>query len=117
MARVAVTPIKSVSPYGSGPGAGIAAKAADATEFNSFVNDGRTYLIVANTDAATKTLKLKSSAGTQIGPTYTLPAEKTIIVGPFPVKEQFGETVNIDANHANVKFIAVSHPTFDSTLR
>jgi hypothetical protein len=117
MARVAVTPIKSVSPYGPGPGAGIAAKAADATEFNSFVNDGKTYLIATNTNAATKTLKFRSSAGTQIGPTYTLPAEKTIIVGPFPVYGQFGELVGIDANHANVTLIAVTHPQFDSTLR
>jgi hypothetical protein len=117
MARVAVTPIKSVSPYGPGPGAGIAAKAADPAEFNSFVNDGRTYLVVANANAATKTLKLKSSAGTQIGPTYTLPAEKTIVVGPFPVFEQFGEVVNLDANHADVTFIAVSQSQTASTLR
>lgn len=117
MARVAVTPLKSVSPYGPGPGAGIAAKAADATEFNSFINDGRTFLVVTNTNAATKTLKFKSSAGTQIGPTYTLPAEKTIVVGPFPLFEQFGEVVNLDANHANVTFIAVSTPHGASALR
>lgn len=117
MARAAVTPLRSVSPYGSGPGAGIAAKAADAAEFNSFVNDGRTYLVVNNTAGSTKTLKLRSSAGTQIGPTYVLPASKSIVVGPFPVFEQFGEVVNIDANSAEVTFIAVSLPTFDSTLR
>lgn len=117
MARVAVTPIKSVSPYGPGPGAGIAAKAADASEFNSFVNDGKTLLIVTNTAGSTKTLKFKSAAGTQIGPTYTLPASKTIVVGPFPVFQQFGEVVNLDANAAEVTFIAVAHPQFASTLR
>src|SRR3982750_1582987 len=117
MARVAVTPIRSVSPYGPGPGAGIAAKAADASEFNSFVNDGKTLLVVTNTAGSTKTLKFKSAAGTQIGPTYTLPATKTIVVGPFPVFHKVGEDVNHGAHSAVGTFIAVPRPQFASTLR
>lgn len=117
MPRVAVTPIKSVSPHGAGPGAGIAAKAADATEFNSFVNTGRTYLVVNNTSVATKTLKLKSSAGTQINATWTLPASKSIVVGPFPVFQDFAEVVNVDANSAEVTFLVAELPRFDSAIR
>ena len=67
MSATALTPTTVVSPYGAGPGAGVAEAAADTGNGNSFVNDGRTLLVVRNSDAA-------EHAFTVRGKSFSVPA-------------------------------------------
>jgi hypothetical protein len=94
--------LPTVSPYGAGPGAGLAEVAADATNGNSFPNDGHTYLAVRNPDSSTHTLVFPG------GHTWTLPKEATVVLGPWPVLQQFGQSVTVTASSANVKLLPYS---------
>ena len=58
MPATPLTPITAVSPYGSGPGPGVAPVAADTGNGNSFSNDGRTYLLASNADSVARALTI-----------------------------------------------------------
>ena len=104
MSATALTPVTVVSPYGSGPGAGVAEAAADTGNGNSFANDGRTSLIVRNSDSS-------GHAFTVRGKSFPVPAEKSVVVGPFPVKEQYGSTVEVTGSDTHLTFLAFSQPS------
>jgi hypothetical protein len=110
MPATALTPTTVVSPYGPGPGAGIAAAAADIGNGNSFTNDGRTLLLAANSDSS-------AHAFTVQGKSFSVPAEKSIIVGPFPVFEQFGGVVTVNGSDTALTFVAFSTPHGASAKR
>jgi hypothetical protein len=110
MSATALTPIKSVSPYGSGPGAGVAEAEADTGNGNSFANDGRTYLIARNSDSS-------DHAFTVRGKSFTVPSERSVVLGPFPVREQYGSTVEVTGDDEHLTFIAFSQPSGISAKR
>jgi hypothetical protein len=110
MSATALTPVTVVSPYGSGPGAGVAEAAADTGNGNSFVNDGKTLLVVRNSDSS-------GHAFTVRGKSFTVPAERSIIVGPFPVREQYGGTVEVTGSDTHLTFVAFSQPSGTSAKR
>jgi hypothetical protein len=86
-------------------------KALDATEHNSVANDGRTFLVFRNKDAAaTHTVKLGPVGGPQVGPTFTLAKSKGAVIGPLPVFEVFGTTVEVITDSAEVVCTAISVP-------
>lgn len=120
MARSVITPGSSTVPH-TGPAATneLTEAATDAAEFNSFVNDGRTYLAVRNKDAAaTHTVKFKDgTTGTQIGQTFVIPKSKVVVFGPFPVFQDFTSTVFFDANSAELVCFAWSLPKFAGSQR
>jgi hypothetical protein len=104
MALVALTPATGTTPYDAAPAGEAEEKACDATEHNSFPNDGRTYLVIRNKDAAaTHTVKILDAAtGNQIGSTLTIGKSKSVLIGPFPVFQQVGTEVRVDANSAEI---------------
>lgn len=110
MAATALTTLNIVSPYGSGPGAGVAAAIADTSNGNSFTNDGRTSLLVANSDSSTHTVTI-------LGKSYTIPAEKSVVLGPFPAFEQHGSTVTVTGSDAHLTFLAFSQPHGSTSKR
>jgi len=103
MSATSLTPLNVVSPYGAGPGSGVAAAAADTSNGNSFANDGRTSLLVTNSDSSTHTITIQ-------GKTVTIPAEKSVVLGPFPAFEQYGSTVTVFGSDTHLSFIAFSLP-------
>jgi hypothetical protein len=110
MPATALTPITAVSPYGPGPGPGVAAAAADTGNGNSFINDGRTYLLATNADSVARALTIQ-------GKSFSVPAEKAIVLGPFPVFEQYGVVVTVTGSDTDLTFVAFSAPTDASAKR
>jgi hypothetical protein len=102
MSATALTPIIVASPYGKAP-TGVAEAEADTGNGNSFANDGRTRLLARNSDSS-------DHAFTVRGKSFTVPAGKSIILGPFPVFEQYGTTVEVTGNDTHLTFIAYSTP-------
>jgi hypothetical protein len=110
MSATALTPTTVVSPHGPGPGPGVAEASADTGNGNSFVNDGRTGLIARNSDASDHTVTVQGKA-------FTVPAEKTICIGPFPVFQAYGPTVTATGSDTKVKLVAYSVPHGASAKR
>ena len=104
MSATALTPTTVVSPYGAGPGAGVAEAAADTGNGNSFANDGRTSLLVRNSDAAPHTVTVQ-------GKSFSIPAERSVVLGPFPVREAYGATTTVTGSDASLKLLAFSQPS------
>jgi hypothetical protein len=66
---------------------------------DEFANDGqRTFLVVKNTNAATRTITVTSTAAAGTGldddMVFTVAQNKTIYAGPFP-RSRFGATVSV----------------------
>jgi hypothetical protein len=101
MAATPLTTITAVSPYGSGPGPGVAPAVADTGNGNSFVNDGRTYLLAANADSVARALTIQ-------GKSFSVPAERSVVLGPFPVFQQHGSTVTVTGTDTDLTFVAFS---------
>jgi hypothetical protein len=110
MSATALTPLKLVSPFGPGPGAGGATAAADTSNGNSFANDGKTNLLVTNSDAS-------GHAFTFSGKSFTVPAERSIVLGPFPVYSQYGATVNVTGSDTHLSFLVFSAPNGSGAQR
>lgn len=110
MPATALTPITAVSPYGPGPGAGVAAAVADTGNGNSFTNDGRTYLLAANSDSSARALTVQ-------GKSFSIPAERSVVLGPFPVFQQHGSTVTVNGSDTHLTFVAFSTPHGASAKR
>jgi hypothetical protein len=89
-----------------------AATAGDATNGNSIANDGRTILIVKNTNAAstsrTITFATVRSVDGLVAPTRseTLAAGETQVFGPFPATD-YGSTLAINVDNAELTIQAV----------
>lgn len=80
--------------------------ATDASNHNSFLNDGNTWLHVTNTDAATQTLVVTSQyAGDSVfvraTTTYSLAAAASKVFGPFPVA-YWGRVVQLTGSTATM---------------
>lgn len=110
MSATVLAPLSVVSPYGTGPNLGAAEAAADTSNGNSFPNDGRTLLLVRNSDSSDHTVTIQ-------GKSYAIPAGKSIPLGPFPVFEAFGTSVNVTADSATVKLLPFTVPDANSARR
>lgn len=110
MPATALTPITAVSPYGTGPGPGVAPAVADTGNGNSFVNDGRTYLLAANADSVARALTIQ-------GKSFSVPAERSIVVGPWAVFQAFGGVVTVTGSDTHLSFVAFSVPDANSAKR
>jgi hypothetical protein len=102
MAATPITPFPASSPYGSAlaSGAEVAANPADG---NSFVNDGRSYLVARNDGEASHSVTIR-------GKSFAVGVGKSVVLGPFPTFEQFGESVTATADDASVFLLVVSIP-------
>lgn len=78
----------------------------DAVNGNSVANDGRTWVEVTNTGAASHTLTVHITAGVDGQPvtprTYTIAAAGTLRVGTLPV-DIYGSTLQIDVDNAELE--------------
>jgi hypothetical protein len=110
MSATALTTITAVSPYGPGPGPGVAPAAADTGNGNSFTNDGRTYLLATNSDSS-------AHAFTVQGKSFSVPAERSVVLGPFPVFQQHGGVVTVSGSDTALAFVAFSTPRAASAKR
>lgn len=75
--------------------------ATDIVNHNSFSNNGATWLLVNNTDAATQTLTVTSQYGTALDSflqrttkVYSLAAAAQRLIGPFPIN-YWGSTIDL----------------------
>lgn len=86
--------------------------AGDVTNGNSIANDGRTILIVKNTNAAstsrTITFATVRSVDGLVAPTRseTLAAGETQVFGPFPATD-YGSTLAINVDNAELTIQAI----------
>jgi hypothetical protein len=103
MAATLLTPVDAVSPYGAGPGPGVAEAAADAVNGNGFPNDGRTFLIARNSAGAPHTVTIQ-------GKSFSVAGGQSVVLGPFPVFQQHGTTATVTASDAALFLTVVSIP-------
>lgn len=86
--------------------------AADATNGNSIVNDGRTIVLAHNTNAAstarTVTITIVGAIdGFAPAPrTVSIPAGATKVLGPYDVTS-YSSTLQISGDNAELKFLAI----------
>lgn len=89
-----------------------AAAAGDAVNGNSIANDGRTVLIVKNTNGAstarTITFQTSRTVDGLTNPTRqeSIPAGETQVIGPFPPTD-YGTTLAFDVSNAEVTIQAI----------
>jgi hypothetical protein len=102
MAATLLTPFPASSPYGSAPFAG-AEVAADPVNGNGFPNDGRTFAVVRNPDGVSHSVAVQ-------GKSFVVPAEKSVVLGPFPVFQQHGDTATVTASDAALLLTVVTFP-------
>jgi hypothetical protein len=121
MSATALTPVTAVSPYGAGPGPGVAEAAADTENGNSFANTGREYLVARNADegeeVGEEVIEATDHTITVQGKEFTVPVGKSIVLGPFPTYCQYGTSVTVTADDATVMLAAYSAPTRNTALR
>jgi hypothetical protein len=103
MAATPLIPVNAVSPFGAGPGPGVAEATADPANGNSFVNDGQSFLIARNSAGAPHTVTIQ-------GKSFSVAGGQSAVLGPFPTFEQFGSAVTAKADDASVLFAVFSIP-------
>lgn len=105
MARV-VIPVTEITKAGIAPATEVN---GDATNNHYFANDSRTFLVVRNGGASTRTLTVKFAATVDgqavTSRTYSLATTVTRFIGPFETGP-YGTTVNVDVDHADIKLVA-----------
>lgn len=113
MPRVAV-PVTPLSRTGTGV-APAAETNGDATNNHTVANDGKTWLLVRNSNGAAlaRVLTVRLSGGRDgqsITPrTYSIPAAASRYIGPFPVSD-YGSTMQVDVDNAELKLSAYRLP-------
>lgn len=107
MARAALT-VTPISKTGIAP---TAETTGDATNNHSVANDGRTFLLVRNSNGAATarilTIRLSGSVDGQAitSRTYSIAAGASLYVGPFNTTN-YGTTMLVDVAHADLKLSA-----------
>lgn len=109
MPRTQIT-VNSLTRAGVAP---VTEVAADATNFNFVVNDGKTWLEVTNSGGNTETVTLRVK-GTVDGQAVTpkvvsLATTVKRKIGPFPVA-LYGPQVEFDCSHAGITVAAYRLP-------
>lgn len=110
MARTAV-PVSALSRAGVAPPS---ETDGDATNGNSVINDGQTFLLVRNSNGAStaRTITFRPSAkvdGQSVTRAVSIDAAASRYFGPFPTGI-YGRTLQVDVDNAELKLSAFRLP-------
>jgi hypothetical protein len=102
MAATPITTFPASSPYGSAFASG-AEVAANPAQGNVFVNDGQSFLIARNSGGSSHSVTIQ-------GKSFAIAGGQSVVLGPFPTFEQYGESVTATADDASVFFTVFTIP-------
>ncbi len=113
MPRTPLTNVVDASKAGTTLAAGVA---ADVANGNSLVHDGRSMIVIAtNAGVSTRTVTITPTATVDglipAARTVSLAASAVKVLGPYDLAN-YSSTLQISADHADVKFQVIRIPGF-----